>query len=267
MPSRQRARAHPPAAERERPAYAIESVDSALRLLHLFLVSEQVRVSEAAAHLGVAPSTAHRLLAMLQYHGFVTQDPRTHEYLAGPDLVRFGLAAAKQLDLRQQARPVLEALSSAVNETVHLGVQQGASVLYIDGIEGTRVLRIGSRAGASLPLHCVSMGKALLAALPPERFDELYQKEPLPGLTPRTVTSKAELAKQLALIRKQGFALSCGESDDGVASVAMAAVDARGVVRAAISIAAPATRMTREQISDWIPLLRKAAADLGSRCH
>jgi IclR family transcriptional regulator, acetate operon repressor len=233
----------------------------------MFLVSERIRVSEAAAQLDVAASTAHRLLAMLQYHGFVTQDRRTHEYLAGPDLIRFGLAAAKQVDFREQARPVLEALAAAVNETVHLGIIQGANVLYIESIEGTRVLRIGSRSGASIPLHCVSMGKALLATLPPERFDELYPDDELTTLTPRSVATKSELAKQLATIRKRGYAMSSGESDDGVTSIAMAVYNEKGDLRGAMSIASPSTRATQQQIDEWIPQLRSAVADLGSRCH
>jgi IclR family acetate operon transcriptional repressor len=253
--------------ERERPAYLIESVDSALRLLHMFLVSERIRVSEAATQLGVAASTAHRLLAMLQYHGFVAQDRRTHEYLAGPDLVRFGLAAAKQVDFRELARPVLETLSAAVNETVHLGIMQARNVLYIESIEGTRVLRIGSRSGASIPLHCVSMGKALLARLPRERFHELYPEEQLPTLTERSVATKSELTKQLAVIRKRGYAISSSESEDGVTSVAMAVFNEKGELRGAMSIAAPTTRAVQQRIDEWIPLLRKAAADLGSRCH
>jgi DNA-binding IclR family transcriptional regulator len=124
------------AADRERPAYLIESVDGALRLLHMFLVSERIRVAEAGTQLGVAASIANRLLAMLPYHGCVTQDRRTHEYLAGPDLIRFGLAAAKQVDFHELARPVLEALSAEVIETVHLGIIQGGDVLYIESIEG-----------------------------------------------------------------------------------------------------------------------------------
>jgi len=207
----------------------------------MFLVSEGIRVSEAAAQLGVAASTAHRLLAMLQYHGFVTQDRRTHEYLAGPDLIRFGLAAAKQVDFRELARPVLEALSAEVNETVHLGIIQGSNVLYVESIEGSRLLRIGSRGGASIPLHCVSMGKALLATLPHERFDELYPDEELTTLTERTVATKSELAKQLAAIRKRGYAASSGESDDGVTSIAMAVFNEKGDLRGAMSIAAPAS--------------------------
>jgi IclR family acetate operon transcriptional repressor len=245
----------------------IESVDSALRLLHMFLVSDRIRVSEAAVQLGVAASTAHRLLAMLQYHGFVAQDRRTHEYLAGPDLIRFGLAAAKQVDFREQARPVLEELSAAVNETVHLGILQGTNVLYLESIEGSRLLRIGSRGGASITAHCVSMGKAMLAALARERIDELYPDERIPTLTPRSIATKTELLKQLALIRKRGYATSSSESDDGVTSVAMAIYDGTGEQRAAMSIAAPSTRAVQQRIDEWVPLLRKAAEKLGRRCH
>lgn len=249
---------------RKRPAYPIESVDSALRLLHEIIVSQRLRVSEAATKLGVAPSTAHRLLAMLQYHGFVAQDRQTHEYVAGPDLVRFGLTAAKQFDLRQIARPTLEALVAAVNETVHLGVLDGNQVLYVDGVEGGRVLRITSRAGAMIPLHCVSMGKALLAAMPAERIDALYPSEKLPALTDRTVSTKAELRKQLAQVRRNGFALSAGESEDGVASIAIAILNSAGDPAAAISIAAPASRATPERIRGWIAPLRKAAAEISN---
>src|SRR5271170_7467241 len=98
----------------QRPTYLIESVDKALRLLHLFAETDRIRVSDAAALLGVAPSTAHRILAMLQYHGFAAQDRRTHDYLPGPGLTRIGLAAAKQLGLRAQARPVMERLAAEV---------------------------------------------------------------------------------------------------------------------------------------------------------
>ena len=250
---------------RKRPAYPIESVDSALRLLHEIVVRDRLRVSEAATKLGVAPSTAHRLLAMLQYHGFVTQDAQTHEYVPGPELVRFGLAAFKQLDLREQARPTLEALSAAAQETVHLGVLHGANVLYVDGVEGDRVLRIGSRAGAMIPLHCVSMGKALLAAMPRESINKLYPAEALATLTSSTVATKTELLKQLTSIRRTGFALSSGESEDGVASLAAPVFNQAGDARAAVSIAAPATRATPERIRTWAALLRKTATDLGSR--
>jgi DNA-binding IclR family transcriptional regulator len=250
-----------------RPAYLIESVDSALRLLRMFLETDRIRISEAAAELEVAPSTAHRLMAMLHYHDFVVQDRRTHEYLPGPNLMRIGIAATKQLDLRQQARPVMERLSATVKETVGLGILHGTNVLYVDGVDGTQVLRIGARTGALIPAHCISMGKALLAALPAARIDELYPDDALPTMTEHSVRTKAELLAQLAHVRRRGFAQSSGESEDGVASIAAPVIGAGGEVHAAMSIAAPATRATPDRIASWLPLLRAAAAELGILCH
>jgi DNA-binding IclR family transcriptional regulator len=250
-----------------RPTYLIGSVDSALRLLHLFLVRDRIRVSEAAVELDVAPSTAHRLLAMLQYHGFVAQDGRGHDYVAGPDLIRFGLAAIKQLDIRQQARPIMEALSAAVDETVALGILQGTNVLYVDGVESTRALRVAVRTGALIPAHAIAMGKALLAWSPPERLKELFPKEPLPRVTDRTLPTKRELLADLEAVRNRGYAQSKGESEDGVASIAVPIFNEAGELRATMSIAAPALRVTPERIKTWLPLLRAASAELGKQCR
>ena len=250
-----------------KPAYVIESVDNALRLLHLFGGAERIRVSQAAAELDVAPSTAHRLLAMLQYHGFAVQDRRTHEYLPGPNLMRIGMAASKQLGLRTQARPIMERLAADVDETVGLGILQGSDVLYLDGVDGGQVLRVGARTGALIPAHCISMGKALLAALAAERLTALYPDEVLPAMTTRSIVSRTSLFDQLAAIRRRGFAHSSGESEDGVASISVPVFDGGGELCAALSIAAPATRATPARIGDWLPRLRTASAELGSRCH
>jgi DNA-binding IclR family transcriptional regulator len=250
-----------------RPTYLIESVDNALRLLHLFGGADRIRVSQAATDLDVAPSTAHRLLAMLQYHGFAVQDRRTHEYLPGPNLMRIGMAASKQLGLRTQARPIMERLAAEAGETIGLGILQGSDVLYLDGVDGHQVLRVGARTGALIPAHCISMGKALLAALPADRLATLYPDETLPTMTTRSIASRTALFDQLAAIRRRGFAHSSGESEDGVASISVPVFDGGGELCAALSIAAPALRATPARIGDWLPRLRAAAAELGSRCH
>ena len=93
------------------PPYPIGSVDNALRLLAMLRTRSAITVSEAAAELGVARSTAHRLLGMLRHHGFVRQDPDSRAYLPGRALLEIGLSVVERLDVRVAARPVLEALS------------------------------------------------------------------------------------------------------------------------------------------------------------
>jgi len=247
------------------PAYAIESVDSALKILRMLAESKDLRVSQVAEKLGVAQSTAHRLLSMLVHHGFAVQEGRGREYRTGPMLLEMGFAAIRDMDVRQHARPILEQVRDKVNETVHLAVPYGQEVLYVECVESRFQLRIASRVGAFLPAHCIGLGKALLATLSREELHDLYPNPELRKLTERSVKTLPELEKQLDKIRRVGYAKSRSESDDGVGSLAVAVLDRRGVGRAAISISAPVTRITPDLEPVWIAAATEAAAALRAR--
>src|SRR5919108_4840317 len=118
-----------------RPRYPIESVDSALRLLALVADERAVSLSAAARHLDVAPSTAHRLLAMLEHYRLIKRDPATKAYGLGPWLGELGRAALGQLDIRPLARPALERLVAHLGETAHLVGLQGTEVVFLDCVE------------------------------------------------------------------------------------------------------------------------------------
>src|SRR5947209_1511295 len=173
------------------PTSPIGSVNNALRLLLMFRDHPLIRVSEAGVALGVAPSTAHRLLAMLEYHGFVQQDEETRGYRAGPALVDIGLSAVRSIDVRSHLLPYMERLCDEVDETVQLMVLEGADCLFLEAVEGRQVVRTSSRVGVRLPAHTVSGGKALLAELPADRFRELYPSSRLDGRTPRSLRTRA----------------------------------------------------------------------------
>jgi IclR family acetate operon transcriptional repressor len=197
---------------RKPPAYPIASVDKALTLLMLLGERKQVRVSEAATMLGTARSTAHRLLAMLEYHGFARQDAETMGYALGPALLELGLTAMERLDLRTLARPLLERLSADVGETVHLVRLQDASVVFLDSVETSRALRIGSRVGRSMPAHCTASGKAILAQMERDQLRRLYPRTKLTRMTPRSPSTRAELEAQLVEVRERGYATNFGEA-------------------------------------------------------
>lgn len=247
-----------------RPAYPIESVDNALRLLLLVETQPALRVSEASEALGVAPSTAHRLFAMLQYHGLVRQDPSTKTYGPGPALLKFGLSVVRDLDLRQVARPALERVSAELGETVHLVVLQGSEVLFVDCVESTKALRVVSRVGAMLPAHCTSVGKALLAELSPQELRVLYPDSKLAGLTSNSITTRSKLESQLEGVRSRGYSTSTGESEDGVGSVGVAVVGSSQRAIAAISAAAPLSRLSKRQIEAMSGPVKEAATQIGA---
>lgn len=235
----------------EKPAYPIESVDNALTLLRMFGEGGVIRVADASAEIGVARSTAHRLLAMLQYHGFVQQDPTTRAYGAGPALLMTGLAAIRKLDVRNQARPHLRRLSEQTGETVHLVTRRTRSVLFLDAVESSQAVRVSSRVGALMPAHCTSVGKALLAQLDDGTLAELYPDQELAGLTPSSITSRTKLFKELTSIRESGFATSSGEAESGVGSVGVAIVHPSGLSEAAISVSAPDHRLNKRTMAAY----------------
>jgi len=213
----------------------------------LFREQTRVRLSDASEHLGVAHSTAHRLLAMLAYHGFVRQEPDSRAYVAGPALVEIGLAAIRHMDIRLHARPVLEDLAASFAETAHLAVLEGATVRYLDAVESSRALRVAARTGAALPANCTASGKAMLSALPESEVSALFEDAvALPALTRHSVTSLDDLQDQLRRVRERGYALNTEESEDGVASVAVAISGRRGSPVAALVISAPVTRLDAE---------------------
>ena len=232
------------------PAYPIASVNNALLLLLLFREQPKVRLTDACKYLGVAHSTAHRLLAMLAHHGFVQQEPVTRAYVAGPALVEVGLAVVGSLNVREQARPMMEALATELDETVHLGVMEGDQVRYVDGVESERALRVVARTGTLAPAHCTSLGKALLALMTDTQVAELYptSAEPFVARTERSITTQARLMKEVAKARARGYAVNAGETEDDVGSVAVAFRDFAGRP-AAIAVAAPTSRLGAQRVS------------------
>ena len=243
------------------PQYPIESVDNALRLLLLFAEQPRIRLTDASAYLGVASSTAHRLLARLQYRGFVRQDAASRAYEPGTALATIAFATIRQLDVRARVRPVLTRLNAELGETIHLGRLEGTQVHFLDSIESTRAVRVGGRMGRSMLAHCTSTGKAILSQLTTEELYVLYPHEELEGLTGRSLTSRSALEKDLKATRRRGYAVSAQESEEGVASVAVPVASASGV-RYAVNASVPVHRMSPSVRSTIVAALTDAAEEL-----
>lgn len=245
------------------PQYPIESVDNALKVLLLLGEQKSIRLTDVSAYLGVASSTAHRLLAMLQYRGFVRQDSQTKAYEPGPALSSIAFSLMRQVDVRERAHPAVVRLSAAVGETVHLGRLDGASVFFVDSVESPRAVRVGSRLGLVMPAHCTSTGKALLASLTLEQVRVLYPRPRLAGLTERSISSRKKLEGELEAVRERGYATSREESEEGVASIATFLGDFSGA-RYALNVSAPTTRMSDGIQQDIANELLAVAAEIKS---
>lgn len=243
------------------PQYRIESVDNALRLLLLFETQPSIRLTDASNYLGVASSTAHRLMGMLLYRGFVRQNPATRAYEPGQALSSIAFAIRRQMDIRTLARPVLEQLFQKTRETVHFARLERTDAQFIDAIESSRAVRVGSRQGVTLPANCTATGKAMLSRLTQEQLRELYPNNELPGLTGNSITSRADLEAELDKVRRIGYATSREESEDGVTSVAVSIAGPSGAIYG-INVSVPAHRMSDKLRAELAEMVLTSAEDL-----
>ena len=237
----------------------MSSVENALNLLEALRIQSSFSVKEAAELLEVAPSTAHRLLTTLQAHGFVSQVRPSRRYQVGPALVDIALEALRGIDVRETAHPHLQELASIVRETVNLIVLDGDQIRFIDSIEGPEAVRVSSRTGAVLPAHCTAGGKVLLAALEEAELARLYPTRRLSALTPHSVTDRTALTRELAQIRRKGYATSFEQSTHGLSAVAVLVRNASGQVVAAIGVSAPAARLDEERVASIVKATQKTA--------
>lgn len=243
------------------PQYPIESVDNALKVLLLLGAQPKLRLTDVSRSLGVATSTAHRVLAMLQYRGFVRQDTASRGYLAGPMLDDLAFEVLRRLDVRTRARPILERLARDVQETIHLGRLEGDQVHFIDSVDSNRGLRVVGRVGQSLLAHCTSTGKALLAELTDDEVRALYPHEELPTMTAHSISTRTALFQELAQARARGYARNREEAEEGVISVAVA-LHATRSPRVAINAAVPVSRMSDTILESLLDRLSESAQEL-----
>jgi IclR family acetate operon transcriptional repressor len=238
---------------KNRPPYAIASVDAALLLATLLQQEGPMRVTDAAGRLGVSGSTAHRLLGMLVYRDFAEQLP-DRRYGPGPLMRGGSLPQEPVARLREVALPHLHRLVDELGETANLMVLAGADVRFVATVECAHVLRVGDRTGRTLPAHLSSGGKAVLAGLPPAELDVA-----LGGLDEDAVR---RLHRELRTVRRRGFAVNDQGTEAGLIAVGVA-VPAGAGLPAALSLAMPSVRYSRDRLSEWGTALAAAAAAIG----
>jgi DNA-binding IclR family transcriptional regulator len=248
---------------------SVQSVSRAFDILEALAGSDDLGVSELATRTGLVPSTAHRLLATLAKRGYVSQRADSGRYALGYNLVELASGLEQGLArLRRVARPHLEGVQRATEETTNLVVLDGDRVIYVDQVPGSRSVRMFTVVGAAALAHTTAAGKAILAFGPPETVGALYSdQDGLERLTPRTLTTVDALKEDLARTLKRGYAIDNEEHEEGVSCVAAPVLDRDGRPRAAISISAPTARVLHPDTAELGALLREHAdrisADLG----
>lgn len=245
------------AASQERDASVVQSVDRAITILETMAREGDTGVSEVARELGVHKSTAFRLLATLAARGLVEQSDDRGKYRIGLGLVRIAGTSAARTEIVQAAREVGKQLAAETGETVNVAVLRDDAALYLDQIAGAAGLQPHNWVGLRIPLHATSDGKILLAFLAPQEVDQLVPR--LEAHTERTLTLRSALHRELAEVRRRGYAVAVDELEEGLTALAAPIRDVHGDVVASLSISGSTYRITTDTVPELVePLVRGA---------
>lgn len=242
----------------------VQSVERAVSILQFLARNGWSGVTEVGDELGVHKSTAFRLLSTLEARGMVEQHVDSGKYHLGFGLVHLARAVAVGPDLSRHAQLSLEWLAEEIGETVTLAVLEGEEAVTIDQLMPETSVVSRSWTGRRMPLHCTAVGKVFLASLPRSRSAAIIGGD-LARTTDNTIVDPRELREELERVRAQGYALAYEEFEEGLASVAAPVYAGDGTVVAALCVAGPAYRLSRDELTRIGDQVRDAAAKTSVR--
>lgn|SRR5690625_1879244 len=237
------------------------SLENALHLLKLFSMDEpELSVTEVSEKLGVAKSTAHRLLSSLAQEGFVYKDSQSNLYSLGFSILRLVEIVNSQIHISSEAIPILNTLVEEIGENAHLAILDGFDVVILQTISGDYSSIDYIHLGRRLPSFCTSSGKAILAFNPDIAKDVAKIMKPY---TNKTIVDPKLFFAELEKIRKQQYVISVREYKDDITSIGVPVFNEVGHVIASITITIDYERATSNRVQNhYVSLLQRAGREL-----
>lgn len=239
------------------------SLHGGLDVLEVLSARGSVKLGELPELLGTSRATAFRLLATLQDRGYVEHDRRSHTYGLGAAALSLG-STSKVAVLARAAERNLQKLRDSTGETANLAVLQGGRLIYLRILDGPSPLRMSGVEGEEAPIHATALGKALLALVPDDEHAALVGPEPFARFTGKTVTSMAELNREVRDVRRRGYSIDDEGVDIGAVCLG-APIAGNHEPLGGISISGPVPRMGGSKHDLYGRALVRAAREISER--
>ncbi|WP_337188756.1 IclR family transcriptional regulator [Phenylobacterium sp.] len=235
-------------------------VELALQVLERVAEDQPIGASELARRMQLPKATVHRLLIVLEHCGWLERDGdgRAQWSVTLKPVAVAGRAIERKSGLRMAALPVIDELRRTTDETVHLGVLEGDSVVLMERFDGAKSVNRFLPIGTHWHLHWSSAGRAILANFPPDR-QAAYLAQPLLKRRSTEPLEPGELAAELDAVKAQGYAITIGGGEARSSSVGAAIFDKQGFPFAGLSITGAVERLTREKLEALAPQVAAAA--------
>jgi IclR family transcriptional regulator, pca regulon regulatory protein len=225
--------------------------------------SDTLTLSEVAERTGLARAVVRRFLYTLAQLGYVTTDGKYFRLTA--KILDLGFAYLSSFSLPKIAERFLEEVTHETKESSSASVLDGHDIVYVARVQTRRIMSVSLGIGSRLPAFCTSMGRVLLAHLPPEALEEYFKTAVFNRFTDRTICQPELLRKELKTIVRQGYAVLDQELEIGLRSLAVPVFSAGGKAVAAVNIGTQAPRTAKsELLQHFLPVLQNAAKNISS---
>lgn len=249
------------------PTQTNQSSDKLLNLLEIMTEQpEPVRLQDIARLCGMNSSTTLRFLTALQRRNYVAQDIDTGRYYLTFKLCALAQNMTAYMNIRRIALPFMRNVAHMFSESCNLAIENDMAVMYVEVANSpNKTLLTTQRIGNIAPLHCTGVGKLLLSEYSSADLERFIAIKKLPQYTDTTITDTISLRKELAAIRKAGYAFDNEECEAGARCIAAPIRDYTGAIAAGISVSGPAVRMNDEHIFRHLPYLLETAEQISIR--
>ena len=210
---------------------------------------------------GIPRAAVRRCLHTLRELGYV--DAELNNFSLRPKVLTLGYSYLSSTPLTVSAQPYLNDISRTLNESSSMAVLEDGEVLYVARASTTRVMSVALNTGSRLPAYCTSLGRVMLAHLPPDELERYLARTKLRAMTENTVVNQKRLREILADVRRDGYAINDEELELGLRSIAVPVRGASGQVLAALNVGAQAARVSVKQLEkEVLPVLLRGAQEL-----
>lgn len=220
----------------------IQSLERGFAIFEFIVHKGGIGVTEISKELDLNKSTVFSILKTLEDLGYIYKDEVMNTYAATYRLQTLADMTSDPRNIAGFARPILQQLLKIYDETIHFVSAREDSVVYLDKMESTKSIRIYTGIGLEMPLHCTSLGKAILADRTPEEVAAYAQRTGLPGLTTNSITQLDKLRLELDKVKNQGYAIDDEENQEGLYCLGVPVRNKHGAALYAISLSMPKFR-------------------------
>jgi IclR family acetate operon transcriptional repressor len=241
----------------------VQSVDRALQIIETLAEDDEgYRLSDLAVRTGLSTSTAHRLLTTLEKRRFVQFDPTCSKWHVGAQSFAVGATFTRRRNVVAQAVPYLRKLRDRTRETANLAVVDDEAIMVLTRVESREIMRSLTKLGGRVAMVASGVGKAVLATYSDAEVSAIIRHHGMPRLTEKSIVRPGDLFKELAAIRRQGYAVDDEEACMGLRCIAAVVYNDCSEPLAAISVSGMTSRVSDDRLPELGRAVREVAAEL-----